>query len=172
MARGSGIDYDIRREEPYDVYSALDFSVPVGTHGDCYDRYFLRVEEMRQSLRIIYQCLNQMPQGPIKADNQKIVPPSRLVMKQSMEGLIHHFKLYTDGYVVPAGETYTAVEAPKGEFGVFLVSNGSSRPYRCKIKAPGFLHLQGLNMMAKGHFIADVVTTIGTQDIVFGEVDR
>lgn len=144
----------------------------MGTRGDCFDRYFLRVEEMRQSLNIINQCLNKMPSGPIKVDNQKIVPPSRLQMKQSMEALIHHFKLYTEGYVVPAGETYAAVEAPKGEFGVYLVSNGTSRPYRCKVKAPGFLHLQGLDFMTQGHLIADVVTTIGTQDIVFGEVDR
>jgi len=150
----------------------LKFDVPVGTRGDCYDRYFLRVEEMRQSLRIIDQCLNFMPAGPIKANNQKITPPSRLQMKQSMEALIHHFKLYTEGFTVPAGEVYTAVEAPKGEFGVTLVSSGTTRPYRCKIKAPGFLHLQGLDFMARGHLIADVVTTIGTQDIVFGEVDR
>jgi len=172
MLRGSGIDYDLRRDQPYEVYDQLKFDVPVGTRGDCYDRYFLRVEEMRQSLSIIGQCLNQMPNGPIKADNQKITPPSRLQLKQSMEALIHHFKLYTEGYIVPAGESYTAVEAPKGEFGVFLVSNGTSRPYRCKIKAPGFLHLQGLDFMTQGHLIADVVTAIGTQDIVFGEVDR
>jgi NADH dehydrogenase (ubiquinone) Fe-S protein 2 len=172
MLRGSGIDWDLRRNQPYEVYNELQFSVPVGTRGDCYDRYFLRVEEMRQSLNIIGQCLNKMPQGPIKADNQKIVPPSRLQMKQSMEALIHHFKLYTEGYTVPTGETYAAVEAPKGEFGVYLVSNGSTRPYRCKVKAPGFLHLQGLDFMTQGHLIADVVTTIGTQDIVFGEVDR
>jgi NADH dehydrogenase (ubiquinone) Fe-S protein 2 len=172
MLRGSGVDFDLRRDQPYEVYDQLDFKVPVGTRGDCYDRYFLRVEEMRQSLHIINQCLNLMPAGPIKADNQKITPPSRLQLKQSMEALIHHFKLYTEGYLVPAGETYTAVEAPKGEFGVYLVSNGSSRPYRCKVKAPGFLHLQGLDFMTQGHLIADVVTTIGTQDIVFGEVDR
>lgn len=172
MLRGSGVDFDLRRDQPYEVYDQLNFKVPVGTRGDCYDRYFLRVEEMRQSLHIINQCLNLMPAGPIKADNQKITPPSRLQLKQSMEALIHHFKLYTEGYLVPAGETYTAVEAPKGEFGVYLVSNGSSRPYRCKVKAPGFLHLQGLDFMTQGHLIADVVTTIGTQDIVFGEVDR
>jgi NADH dehydrogenase (ubiquinone) Fe-S protein 2 len=172
MLRGSGIDYDLRRNEPYEIYDKLNFSVPVGTRGDCYDRYFLRVEEMRQSLNIIGQCLNQMPTGPIKADNQKITPPSRLQLKQSMEALIHHFKLYSEGYMVPAGESYTAIEAPKGEFGVHLVSNGTSRPYRCKIKAPGFLHLQGLDFMSQGHLIADVVTAIGTQDIVFGEVDR
>lgn len=172
MLRGSGIDFDLRRDQPYEIYDQLQFDVPVGTRGDCYDRYFLRVEEMRQSLRIISQCLNKMPAGPIKADNQKITPPSRLQLKQSMEALIHHFKLYTEGYVVPSGESYTAVEAPKGEFGVYLVSNGTSRPYRCKVKAPGFLHLQGLDFMTQGHLIADVVTTIGTQDIVFGEVDR
>lgn len=172
MARGSGIDFDLRRDQPYEIYSELDFSVPVGSRGDCYDRYFLRVEEMRQSLNIIAQCLNLMPAGPVKADNQKITPPSRLQLKQSMEALIHHFKLYTEGYVVPAGESYVAAEAPKGEFGVYLVSDASARPYRCKIKAPGFLHLQGIDFMTKGHLIADVVTAIGTQDIVFGEVDR
>lgn len=172
MLRGSGIDYDLRRDQPYEIYDQLDFRVPVGTRGDCYDRYFLRVEEMRQSLSIINQCLNLMPTGPIKADNQKVTPPSRLQLKQSMEAVIHHFKLYTEGYTVPAGESYTAVEAPKGEFGVFLISNGTTRPYRCKVKAPGFLHLQGLDFMTQGHLIADVVTAIGTQDIVFGEVDR
>jgi len=172
MLRGSGIDFDLRRDQPYDAYDQVAFKVPVGTRGDCYDRYYLRIEEMRQSLRIIDQCLNQMPSGPIKTDNQKVTPPSRLQLKQSMEALIHHFKLFTEGYTVPAGETYAAVEAPKGEFGVYLASNGSSRPYRCKIKSPGFLHLQGLDFMTQGHLIADVVTTIGTQDIVFGEVDR
>jgi len=172
MLRGSGIDFDLRRDQPYDAYDQVTFKVPVGTRGDCYDRYYLRIEEMRQSLRIIDQCLNQMPSGPIKTDNQKVTPPSRLQLKQSMEALIHHFKLFTEGYTVPAGETYAAVEAPKGEFGVYLASNGSSRPYRCKIKSPGFLHLQGLDFMTQGHLIADVVTTIGTQDIVFGEVDR
>jgi NADH dehydrogenase (ubiquinone) Fe-S protein 2 len=172
MSRGSGIDFDLRRDQPYEIYSQLNFSVPVGSRGDCYDRYFLRVEEMRQSLNIIAQCLNLMPAGPVKADNQKITPPSRLQLKQSMEALIHHFKLYTEGYLVPAGESYVAAEAPKGEFGVYLVSDASARPYRCKIKAPGFLHLQGIDFMTKGHLIADVVTAIGTQDIVFGEVDR
>jgi NADH dehydrogenase (ubiquinone) Fe-S protein 2 len=172
MLRGSGVDYDLRRDQPYDVYSQLTFDVPVGTRGDCYDRYFLRIEEMRQSLNIIYQCLNRLPSGPVKSDNYKVVPPSRLQLKQSMEALIHHFKLYTEGYTVPAGETYAAIEAPKGEFGVYLVSDGTSRPYRCKIKSPGFLHLQALDFMTQGHLIADVVTTIGTQDIVFGEVDR
>lgn len=172
MLRGSGVDYDLRRDQPYDAYSKMQFDVPVGTRGDCYDRYFMRVEEMRQSLRMVTQCLNAMPSGPIKADDQKLVPPSRLQMKQSMEALISHFKLFAEGAVVEAMESYTAVEAPKGEFGVYLVSNGTSRPYRCKIKAPGFIHLQGLNFMVSSHLIADVVTTIGTQDIVFGEVDR
>jgi NADH dehydrogenase (ubiquinone) Fe-S protein 2 len=172
MLRGSGIAWDLRRTQPYDVYEELEFDIPVGNKGDCYDRYLIRIEEMRQSLRIIIQCLNKMPEGIIKADDKKISPPSRVDMKESMEALIHHFKLYSEGYVVPTGETYTAVEAPKGEFGVYLVSDGSSRPYRCKIKAPGFAHLQGLDLMTKGHMIADVVTMIGTQDIVFGEVDR
>jgi len=172
MLRGSGINFDLRRDRPYEIYDQINFRVPVGTRGDCYDRYFLRVEEMRQSLVIIDQCINNITAGPIKTDNQKITAPSRLQVRQSMEALIHHFKLFTEGYIVPAGETFVAVEAPKGEFGVYLVSNGTSRPYRCKIKAPGFLHLQGLDFMTQGHLIADVVTTIGTQDIVFGEVDR
>lgn len=172
MLRGSGISWDLRKTQPYDVYDRMDFQVPVGSRGDCYDRYLIRVEEMRQSLRIIMQCLQEMPQGVVKADDRKITPPSRSQIKQSMESLIHHFKLYTEGFAVPAGETYTAVEAPKGEFGVFLVSNGTSRPYRCKIRAPGFAHLQGLDFMARNHMLADVVTIIGTQDIVFGEVDR
>jgi NADH:ubiquinone oxidoreductase subunit D len=172
MLRGSGINYDLRKQQSYEIYDNLEFKVPVGSHGDCYDRYFLRMEEMRQSLALIFQTLNKMPTGAVRADNQKLTPPSRLQMKQSMEALIHHFKLNTEGYVILANETYTAVEAPKGEFGVYLVANGTSRPYRCKIKAPGFLHLQALDFMAQGHLIADVVTTIGTQDIVFGEVDR
>uniref|UniRef100_Q8M1F6 NADH dehydrogenase [ubiquinone] iron-sulfur protein 2 n=1 Tax=Chaetosphaeridium globosum TaxID=96477 RepID=Q8M1F6_CHAGL len=172
MLRGSGINWDLRKAAPYDVYQQLDFDVPVGTRGDCYDRYCIRVEEMRQSLRIIAQCLNAMPTGMVKVDDRKITPPSRSQMKQSMESLIHHFKLYTEGVSVPEGSTYTAVEAPKGEFGVFLVSNGTNRPYRCKIRAPGFVHLQALDFMSKHHMLADVVTIIGTQDIVFGEVDR
>ena len=172
MLRGSGVAWDLRKTQPYDVYADMNFDIPVGTRGDCYDRYLIRIEEMRQSLRIIMQCLNQLPQGIIKVDDKKITPPSRSQMKQSMESLIHHFKLYTEGFVVPAGETYTAVEAPKGEFGVFLVSNGTNRPYRCKIRAPGFAHLQGIDFMSRNHMLADVVTIIGTQDIVFGEVDR
>lgn len=172
MLRGSGIPWDLRKMQPYEVYDKLEFEVPVGTNGDCFDRYLLRVEEMRQSLHIIKQCLNNIPEGNVKTSNKKFTAPSRIEMKQSMEALIHHFKLYTEGIVVEAGETYTATEAPKGEFGVYLISNGSDRPFRCKIKAPGFSHLQALNDMAKGHMIADVVTIIGTQDIVFGEIDR
>jgi len=172
MLRGSGVRWDLRKNEPYDAYSELSFQGVVGKTGDCYDRYLARVEEMRQSLSIIYQCLNKMPEGSIKIDDAKISPPSRADVKQSMEALIHHFKLYTEGVTVSLGETYTATEAPKGEFGVYLVSDGSNRPYRCKIKAPGFSHLQALNFMAKSHMLADVVTIIGTQDIVFGEVDR
>lgn len=172
MLRGSGVAWDLRRNQPYDIYDRMDFQVPLGSRGDCYDRYLIRVEEMRQSLRIMLQCLQEMPQGEIKTDDRKITPPPRTHMKTSMESLIHHFKLYTEGFTVPAGETYTAVEAPKGEFGVYLVSNGTNRPYRCKIRAPGFAHLQGIDFMAKNHMLADVVTIIGTQDIVFGEVDR
>uniref|UniRef100_A0A075D4G0 NADH dehydrogenase [ubiquinone] iron-sulfur protein 2 n=35 Tax=Sphagnum TaxID=13804 RepID=A0A075D4G0_9BRYO len=172
MLRGSGVCWDLRKSAPYDVYKQLVFDVPIGTRGDCYDRYCIRIEEMRQSIQIIMQCLNQMPSGMIKADDRKLCPPSRSQMKQSMESLIHHFKLYTEGFSIPASSTYTAVEAPKGEFGVFLVSNGTNRPYRRKIRAPGFAHLQGLDFMSKHHMLADVVTIIGTQDIVFGEVDR
>ena len=172
MLRASGIAWDLRKTQAYDVYHQLDFDIALGTRGDCYDRYLIRIEEMRQSLRIIMQCINQLPTGMIKSDDRKITPPSRSQIKQSMESLIHHFKHYTEGFVVPAGETYTAVEAPKGEFGVYLVSNGTNRPYRCKIRAPGFAHLQGLDFMSRNHMLADVVTIIGTQDIVFGEVDR
>ena len=172
LLRGSGLQWDLRRAQPYEVYDRLDFEIPVGTRGDSYDRYLIRIEEMRQSLRLIIQCLNQMPEGVVKTDDKKITPPSRAHMKESMEALIHHFKVYTECFAVPAGATYTALEAPKGEFGVYLVSDGSSKPYRCKIRAPGFFHLQGLEMMSKDHMLADVVTIIGTQDIVFGEVDR
>lgn len=172
MLRGSGISWDLRKAQPYEIYSNLDFDIALGNNGDCYDRYLIRVEEMRQSLKLIWQVLSQMPIGSIKSDDKKVTPPSRSAMKQSMESLIHHFKLYTEGIVVPTGETYTSTEAPKGEFGVYLVSNNTNRPYRCKIKAPGFAHLQALDYMAKGHMVADVVTIIGTQDIVFGEVDR
>ena len=172
MLRGSGVAWDLRKAQPYDVYDRMDFDIPVGKHGDCYDRYLVRMEEMRQSLRIIRQCLEQMPDGPVKADDRKITPPSRGEMKQSMEALIHHFKLYTEGYHVPEGETYTAVEAPKGEFGVYLVSDGTNKPYRCKIRAPGFAFMQALEFMSKGHMLADLVAIIGSMDIVFGEIDR
>ena len=172
MVRGSGINHDLRKDQPYEIYEELTFKIPVGQNGDSFDRYRVRVEEMRQSLRIINQVIRQLPGGPIKTDNQKIIGNSRAMMKNSMETLIHHFKLYTEGFVVPAQESYTSIEAPKGEFGIFLISDNTSKPYRCKIKAPGFLHLQGLNTMVKNHLLADVVTIIGTQDIVFGEVDR
>jgi len=172
MLRGSGVAWDLRKNQPYEVYSEREFDIPVGSNGDCYDRYLIRMAEMRQSVRLMKQCRDKMPAGPVKTADHKRVRPSRKEMKQSMEALIHHFKLTTEGFAVPAGEVYVATEAPKGEFGVFLVSDGSTRPYRCKIKAPGFAHLSSLNTMTKGHLIADVVTIIGTQDIVFGEVDR
>jgi NADH dehydrogenase (ubiquinone) Fe-S protein 2 len=172
MLRGSGVSWDLRKNEPYEIYDQLEFDIPVGTNGDSYDRYMIRVAEMRESVRLIVQCLNNMPEGPIKVDDAKVVAPSRSDMKTSMEALIHHFKFFTENITVPEGETYTATEAPKGEFGVYLVSTGNNRPYRCKIRAPGFFHLQGLDFMTRGHMIADVVTVIGTQDIVFGEVDR
>lgn len=172
MLRGSGITWDLRKNQPYEIYSEIDFSIPVGNNGDCYDRYLIRVEEMRQSLKIIKACLNLINTGPIKSYNYKFNSPSRNEIKNSMESLIHHFKFFTEGYILPFNETYTATEAPKGEFGVYLISNNTEKPYRCKIKAPGFGHLQALNEMSKGHMIADVVTIIGTQDIVFGEVDR
>ena len=172
MLRGSGIAWDLRKMQPYDVYEKMNFDIPVGKNGDCYDRYLVRVEEMRQSLRIITQCLDEMPNGAVMVENHKIAPPRREQMKQSMEALIHHFKLYTEGYHVPAGETYTAVEAPKGEFGVYLIADGSNQPYRCKIRAPGFAHLQGLDFITKGHQLADLVACIASMDIVFGEVDR
>nr|KAG5702539.1 hypothetical protein BaRGS_003699 [Batillaria attramentaria] len=172
MLRGSGIRWDIRKSTPYDAYDKVDFDVPIGRAGDCYDRYLIRMEEMRQSLRIIMQCLNKMPPGEIKVDDNKVTPPARAEMKDSMEALIHHFKLFTEGYQVPPGATYTAVEAPKGEFGVYLVSDGTNKPFRCKIKAPGFAHLAGLDKLSRKHMLADVVAIIGTLDIVFGEVDR
>jgi NADH dehydrogenase (ubiquinone) Fe-S protein 2 len=172
MLRGSGLEWDLRKSQPYEIYDELDFDILAGTTGDCYDRYLIRLFEMKQSILIIEQCLDNIPFGPIKSSDHKVTPPSRFDIKQSMESLIHHFKFYTNGINIPASETYTGTEAPKGEFGVYLVSNNSNKPYRCKIKAPGFAHLQGLDMMARGHMIADVVTIIGTQDIVFGEVDR
>ena len=172
MLRGSGVAWDLRRAQPYDAYDKMDFDVPIGRNGDSYDRYLVRVEEMRQSVRIIKQALAQMPAGPVKVNDRKVAPPPRAEMKNSMEALIHHFKLYTEGYHVPAGETYTAVEAPKGEFGVYLVSDGTNRPYRCKIRAPGFAFLQATDFMCRGHMLADVVAIIGSMDIVFGEIDR
>merc|ERR1712212_225215 len=172
MLRSTGIKWDLRKSQPYDAYDRVDFDVPVGTNGDCYDRYLMRMLEMRQSLRIIEQCLNGMPAGDVRTDDAKCVPPSRAEMKTSMESLIHHFKLFTQGFQVPAGATYTAIEAPKGEFGVYLVSDGSSKPYRCKIKAPGFLHLALMDHIGKNHMLADIVAIIGTMDVVFGEVDR
>jgi NADH-quinone oxidoreductase subunit D len=172
MLRASNVAWDLRKAQPYDVYDQMDFDVPVGLTGDCYARYLVRMEEMRQSNRIMRQCLEKMPDGPVKVQDHKIAPPRRGEMKRSMEALIHHFKLYTEGYHVPAGETYTAVEAPKGEFGVYLVSDGTNKPYRCKIRAPGFAHLQGLDFMSKGHMLADAVAIIGSMDVVFGEIDR
>lgn len=172
MLRGSGVAWDLRKSQPYDVYGELDFDVPVGKTGDCYARYLVRMEEMRQSLKLMRQCLERLPGGPVKVNDYKVSPPPRAEMKASMEALIHHFKLYTEGYHVPAGETYTAVEAPKGEFGVYLVSDGTNKPYRCHIRAPGFAHLQGLDFMSRGAMLADVVANIGSMDIVFGEIDR
>jgi NADH-quinone oxidoreductase subunit D len=172
MVRGSGMAWDLRRSQPYEVYSELDFDIPVGKNGDCYDRYLIRMEEMRQSLRIMKQCIEKMPGGPVHSEDGKVVPPSRAEMKRSMEALIHHFKLYTEGYHVPAGEIYAAVEAPKGEFGVYLVSDGSNKPYKCKIRAPGYAHLQAMDHLCKGHMLADVAAILGSIDIVFGEVDR
>jgi NADH-quinone oxidoreductase subunit D len=174
MLRGSGIAWDLRKKQPYEVYDLLDFDIPVGTNGDCYDRYLVRVEEMRQSNRIMKQCVEWLRNhpGPVMTENHKVAPPSRVDMKTNMEELIHHFKLFTEGMHVPAGEAYAAVEHPKGEFGIYAVSDGANKPYRLKIRAPGFAHLQALDMMSRGHMIADVVTIIGTQDIVFGEIDR
>ncbi|MFN9807060.1 MAG: NADH-quinone oxidoreductase subunit D [Betaproteobacteria bacterium] len=174
MLRGSGIAWDLRKKQPYEVYDRLDFDIPVGRSGDCYDRYLVRVEEMRQSNRIIKQCVDWLRAnpGPVITDNHKVAPPSRVEMKSNMEELIHHFKLFTEGFHVPPGEAYAAVEHPKGEFGIYLVSDGANKPFRLKIRAPGFAHLQSLDEMARGHMIADAVTIIGTQDIVFGEIDR
>ena len=174
MLRGSGVEWDIRKNEPYSVYEKLDFEVPVGVTGDCYDRSLVRMEEMRQSTHIINQCVAWLKAnpGPVMSDDHKVTPPDREAMKGDMESLIHHFKLFTEGYCLPEGESYTAVEAPKGEFGVYLVSDGANKPYRVKIRAPGFAHLAAMDEMAKGHMLSDVVTIIGSQDIVFGEVDR
>jgi NADH-quinone oxidoreductase subunit D len=172
MIRASGLAWDLRKSQPYDVYADMDFDIPVGKTGDCYARYLVRMEEMRQSLKIMRQCLKELPEGPIKHSDYKLCPPPRAEMKRSMEALIHHFKLFSEGFHVPAGETYTAVEAPKGEFGVYLVSDGTNRPYRCHIRAPGFAHLQGMDFISKGHMLADAVAIIGSMDVVFGEIDR
>jgi NADH-quinone oxidoreductase subunit D len=174
MLRGSGVEWDLRKKQPYEVYDKMDFDIPVGVNGDCYDRYLVRMEEFRQSNRIIKQCVNWLRQnpGPVMTDNHKVAPPSRLSMKQNMEEMIHHFKLFSEGMHVPPGETYVGVEHPKGEFGIYLISNGANKPYRLKIRAPGFAHLAALDEMSRGHMIADVVAIIGTQDIVFGEIDR
>lgn len=176
MVRGSGAAWDLRKSQPYECYAELDFDIPIGKNGDCYDRYLIRMEEMRQSVRIMKQCVERLlgseNSGPVSSTDNKVVPPTRGEMKRSMEALIHHFKLYTEGYHVPAGEVYAAVEAPKGEFGVFLVSDGSNKPYRCKLRAPGFAHLQAMDFVSKGHMLADVSAVLGSLDIVFGEVDR
>ncbi|MER0216665.1 MAG: NADH-quinone oxidoreductase subunit D [Nitrosomonas sp.] len=174
MLRGSGVEWDLRKKQPYEVYDRLDFDIPVGVNGDCYDRYLVRMEEFRQSNRIIKQCVDWLRKnpGPVITDNHKVAPPSRVGMKQNMEEMIHHFKLFTEGFHVPPGEAYVAVEHPKGEFGIYLVSNGANKPYRLKIRAPGFAHLAALDEMSRGHMISDVVAIIGTQDIVFGEIDR
>jgi NADH-quinone oxidoreductase subunit D len=174
MLRGSGVEWDLRRKQPYEVYSELEFDIPIGRNGDCYDRYLVRVEEMRQSNRIIQQCIGWLREhpGPVMSDDHKVAPPSRVAMKSNMEELIHHFKLFTEGIHVPPGDVYAAVEHPKGEFGIFLVSDGANKPYRLKIRAPGFAHLQAFDEMTRGHMLADAVTVIGTQDIVFGEIDR
>ena len=172
MLRGSGVAWDLRRSQSYDCYDDLEFKIPVGKNGDCYDRYLCRIEEMRESVKIIKQCLKNIPKGPIKTEDGKISPPPKKELKQSMEALIHHFKLFTEGYRVEKDEIYTAVEAPKGEFGVYLISDGSSKPYKCKIRAPGFTHLQAMDYLIKGHMLADVPAVLGSMDIVFGEVDR
>jgi NADH-quinone oxidoreductase subunit D len=174
MVRGSGAPWDLRKSQPYECYAELDFDIPIGKNGDCYDRYLIRMEEMRQSVKIMRQCcklLRETP-GPVSTKDNKVVPPKRAEMKRSMEALIHHFKLYTEGFHVPAGEVYAAVEAPKGEFGVYLVADGTNKPYRCKIRAPGFAHLQAMDFLCKGHMLADVSAILGSIDIVFGEVDR
>ena len=172
VLRGSGVPWDLRRAQPYDTYEDVEFDVPIGHNGDCYDRYLVRLEEMRQSVKIIDQCLAKMEPGPVTTTDRKVTPPPRAVMKQSMEALIHHFKLYTEGYHVPPGETYAAVEAPKGEFAVYVVADGTNKPYRCKIRAPGFAFLQAMDFLGKGHMLADIVAIIGSLDIVFGEIDR
>ena len=172
MLRGSGVAWDLRKSQPYECYDQLEFKIPVGKNGDCYDRYICRIEEMRESVKIINQCLSRIPKGPVKSPDGKITPPPKKEIKESMESLIHHFKLFTEGYRVDEDEIYTAVEAPKGEFGVYLISDGSNKPYKCKIRAPGFSHLQAMDYLIKGHMLADVPAVLGSLDIVFGEIDR
>ena len=172
MLRASGIPWDLRKSQPYEIYDQLDFDIPIGKHGDCYDRYLVRMAEMRESLKIIRQCLDRIPGGPVMTDDRKIAPPPRAEMKHSMEAMIHHFKFYTEGVHVPEGEVYAAVEAPKGEFGVYLISDGTNRPYRCKIRAPSYPFLQATDFLSRGHMLSDVVAIIGSLDIVFGEIDR
>ncbi|OAM05041.1 MAG: NADH dehydrogenase [Wolbachia endosymbiont of Dactylopius coccus] len=172
MLRAAGLAWDLRKSQPYEIYDQLDFDIPIGQNGDCYDRYLVRMAEIRQSISLVKQCIEKIPKGPIKTEDRKISPPPRAEMKESMEAMIHHFKLYSEGYHVPEGEAYVAVEAPKGEFGVYIVSDGTNRPYRCRIRAPGFAHLQALDFMAKGHMLADIAAIIGSLDIVFGEIDR
>jgi NADH-quinone oxidoreductase subunit D len=174
MLRGSGVAWDLRKKQTYAAYDKVDFDIPVGVNGDCYDRYLVRMEEMNQSARIIRQCVEWLKNnpGPVMVDEYKVAPPSREMMKEDMESMIHHFKLFTEGYTVPAGQVYSAVEAPKGEFGVYLISDDSNKPFRMKLRAPGFAHLSAMNDMVKGHMLADVVAVIGTMDIVFGEIDR
>ncbi len=172
MLRGSGVSWDLRKSQPYECYDQLEFKIPVGKNGDCYDRYICRIEEMRESVKIINQCLSRMPKGPVKSPDGKITPPPKEEIKESMEALIHHFKLFTEGFRVSEDEIYTAVEAPKGEFGVYLISDGTNKPYKCKIRAPGFSHLQAMDYLIKGHMLADVPAVLGSLDIVFGEIDR
>ncbi|NOQ82257.1 MAG: NADH-quinone oxidoreductase subunit D, partial [Methylophaga sp.] len=174
MLRGSGIAWDLRKKQPYEVYDRMDFDIPIGVEGDCYDRYLVRVQEMRESNKIVKQCIKWLKEnpGPVITDDVKIAPPKRADMKDNMEALVHHFKLFSEGYCVPEGEAYAAVEHPKGEFGIYMVSDGANKPYRLKIRAPGFAHLSAMNEMVKGHMLADVVAVIGTMDIVFGEIDR
>ncbi|WP_372000336.1 NADH-quinone oxidoreductase subunit D [Tistrella mobilis] len=172
MLRGSGVAWDLRKAQPYDVYDRMDFDIPVGRNGDVYDRYNVRMKEVRESLKIVRQCVQQMPDGPYRTEDRKVAPPARADMKRSMEALIHHFKLYTEGFKVPAGEVYVGTEAPKGEFGVYLVSDGTNKPYRCKIRAPGFAHIAAMDFMSKGHLLADAVAILANMDIVFGEIDR